>query len=43
MFGYYLNLYLLTIPVFFAIDLIWLGVAAMLMLLSVKFISTAIQ
>ena len=28
MFGYYLKLYLLTIPVFFAIDLLWLGVVA---------------
>jgi len=28
MFGYYFKLYLLTIPVFFAIDLIWLGVVA---------------
>jgi uncharacterized membrane protein len=28
MFGYYLKLYLLTIPVFFAIDLLWLGVIA---------------
>ncbi len=26
--GYYLKLYLLTIPVFFAIDLLWLGVVA---------------
>ena len=26
MMSYYLKLYLLTIPVFFAIDLIWLGV-----------------
>mgnify|MGYP004702551735 CR=1 FL=1 len=25
---YYLKLYLLTIPVFFAIDLLWLGVIA---------------
>jgi len=28
MFSYYLKLYLLTIPVFFAIDLLWLGVVA---------------
>jgi uncharacterized membrane protein len=28
MIGYYLKLYLLTIPVFFAIDLLWLGVVA---------------
>lgn len=28
MFVYYLKLYLLTIPVFFAIDLLWLGVVA---------------
>ena len=28
MFGYYFKLYLLTIPVFFAIDLLWLGVVA---------------
>lgn len=28
MMTYYLKLYLLTIPVFFAIDLIWLGVVA---------------
>lgn len=28
MFSYYLKLYLLTIPVFFAIDLLWLGVLA---------------
>lgn len=28
MFIYYLKLYLLTIPVFFAIDLLWLGVLA---------------
>ena len=26
--AYYLKLYLLTIPVFFAIDLLWLGVIA---------------
>ncbi len=26
--GYYLKLYLLTVPVFFAIDLLWLGVVA---------------
>ena len=28
MIGYYLKLYLLTIPVFFAIDLLWLGIVA---------------
>ena len=28
MLSYYLKLYLLTIPVFFAIDLLWLGVIA---------------
>lgn len=28
MLAYYLKLYLLTIPVFFAIDLLWLGVVA---------------
>ncbi len=28
MFGYYFKLYLLTIPVFFAVDLLWLGVVA---------------
>jgi len=28
MLGYYLKLYLLTVPVFFAIDLLWLGVVA---------------
>jgi uncharacterized membrane protein len=28
MFSYYLKLYLLTVPVFFAIDLLWLGVVA---------------
>lgn len=28
MFGYYFKLYLLTIPIFFVIDLIWLGVVA---------------
>ncbi|MBE0499894.1 MAG: DUF2177 family protein [Desulfuromonadales bacterium] len=28
MFVYYLKLYLLTIPVFFAIDLLWLGMVA---------------
>ena len=28
MLGYYLKLYLLTVPVFFTIDLLWLGVVA---------------
>lgn len=28
MFSYYLKLYLLTVPIFFAIDIIWLGVVA---------------
>ena len=28
MFGYYVKLYLLTVPLFFAIDLFWLGVVA---------------
>ncbi|WP_321366408.1 DUF2177 family protein [uncultured Desulfuromusa sp.] len=28
MIGFYLKLYLLTVPVFFAIDLLWLGVVA---------------
>ncbi len=28
MFGYYVKLYLLTVPLFFAVDLLWLGVVA---------------
>lgn len=28
MFGYYVKLYLLTVPLFFAVDLLWLGMVA---------------